>query len=97
MINRKIEALLSLFSATLFLSALLLFSIQPMVAKMVLPMLGGSPAVWNTVVLFFQATLLVGYLYVHATSRFFALKAQTLIHIALLVAAFAVLPFSELQ
>ena len=59
-----------LFSTTLFLSAFLLFSLQPMFAKMVLPRLGGTPAVWNTCMVFFQAALLAGYGYAHlATSR----------------------------
>ena len=54
-----------LFAATLFVSASLLFMIQPMVAKMVLPLLGGSPAVWNACMVFFQALLFLGYLYAH--------------------------------
>ena len=54
---------LPLFMATIFLSAVLVFSVQPMFTKMVLPMLGGSPGVWNTAMLFFQTTLLVGYVY----------------------------------
>jgi len=59
-----------LWSATIFLSAFLLFLVQPMMAKMILPMLGGTPAVWNTCMLFYQATLLAGYAYVHLmTSR----------------------------
>ncbi|HEY1246063.1 MAG TPA: hypothetical protein VGF29_14650, partial [Hyphomicrobiaceae bacterium] len=53
------------FTATTFLSALLLFAIQPMFAKMALPVLGGSPSVWSVSVFFFQAALLVGYLYAH--------------------------------
>lgn len=50
----------TLFAATLFGSAFLLFAVQPMFTKMVLPMLGGSPSVWNTALVFFQATLLAG-------------------------------------
>src|SRR5215213_4091616 len=53
------------FTATTFLSALLLFSVQPMFAKMVLPVLGGSPSVWAVAVFFFQAALLAGYCYAH--------------------------------
>ena len=53
------------FTATTFLSALLLFSVQPMFAKMVLPLLGGSPSVWAVALLFFQGALLVGYGYAH--------------------------------
>ena len=58
-----------LFVCTLFLSSSLLFLVQPMIAKMVLPLLGGTPAVWNTCMVFFQAALLLGYLYVHAVTR----------------------------
>ena len=57
-----------LFVFTLFLSAFLLFCVQPMIAKMVLPLLGGSPAVWSTCMVFFQAALLAGYAYAHATT-----------------------------
>ena len=53
------------FTGTTFLSALLLFAIQPMFAKMVLPVLGGSPSVWSVSVFFFQAALLAGYIYAH--------------------------------
>ena len=66
---RQTGALLPLYVATSLISALLLFSLQPMFTKMVLPLLGGSPAVWNTAMVFFQATLLAGYLYVHVTTR----------------------------
>ena len=58
-----------LFAATLFVSASLLFMVQPMVGKMVLPLLGGSPAVWNACMVFFQALLLLGYLYAHHVDR----------------------------
>ena len=54
-----------LFAVTLFVSASLLFMVQPMVGKMILPLLGGSPAAWNTCMVFFQALLLLGYLYAH--------------------------------
>ncbi len=56
---------LPVFTATLFLSAGLMFLVEPMVAKMVLPRLGGSPAVWSTCLVFFQAVLLLGYAYAH--------------------------------
>src|SRR5262245_31204516 len=57
--------LVALFSLTLFASALLLFSIQPIFAKMLLPLLGGAPGVWNAAMLFYQAALLAGYAYAH--------------------------------
>lgn len=81
-----------LFAATLFLSALLLFWVQPLAGKMVLPLLGGAPAVWNTCLLFFQAALLAGYGYVHASTRWLSTRAQVLLHVALLLAAAFALP-----
>ena len=57
------------FAVTLFVSAFLLFLVQPMVGKMVLPLLGGAPAVWATCMVFFQALLLAGYAYAHAATR----------------------------
>ena len=62
---RNAPAMMWAFTATTFLSALLLFSVQPMFAKMVLPVLGGSPSVWAVAVFFFQAALLAGYCYAH--------------------------------
>lgn len=83
-----------LFICTLFLSSSLLFLVQPMIAKMVLPLLGGTPAVWNTCMVFFQATLLVGYLYVHAVTRWLRLAQQAALHVALLVASLLTLPIA---
>jgi hypothetical protein len=57
------------FSVTIFTGAALLFLVQPMFARMVLPLLGGSPAVWNTAMVFYQAVLLAGYAYAHFTTR----------------------------
>ncbi|MCZ6524807.1 MAG: fused MFS/spermidine synthase [Alphaproteobacteria bacterium] len=85
---------LALYAATLFVGALLLFAVQPMFTKAVLPLLGGSPAVWNTALVFFQAALLAGYVYAHLVSRYLGPKAQPLLHMALLGAAFAVLPIA---
>lgn len=73
------------FSATLFLSAGLLFLVEPMVAKMVLPRLGGTPAVWSTCLVFFQATLLLGYAYAHALTRLLPRAGQILVHVAVLL------------
>lgn len=81
-----------LFAVTLFLSALLLFWVQPLAGKMVLPLLGGAPAVWNTCLLFFQAALLAGYGYVHASTRWLSTRAQVLLHATLLLAAALALP-----
>lgn len=74
-----------LFSATLFTSAALLFWIQPLIAKTLLPVWGGAPAVWNTCLLFFQTMLLVGYVYALASSRWLSLTAQIAIHVILLL------------
>ena len=83
---------LPLYTVTIFLSAFLLFAVQPMFTKMVLPRAGGSPAVWNTSVVFFQAVLLAGYLYAHLSTRLLGLKRQTILHAFVLVSAFLVLP-----
>jgi len=84
--------ILLLFGATLFLSALLLFSVQPLFSKMVLPRLGGTPAVWSVAMVFFQAMLLAGYAYAHGIVRFAGLTGGIVIHIAVLAAAVFWLP-----
>jgi hypothetical protein len=81
-----------LFSLTVFMSAALLFMLQPMFAKMALPLLGGTPAVWNTCMVFFQAVLLVGYSYAHAAPAVLGLRRQAALHLVLLLAALCVLP-----
>ncbi|MCC7010532.1 MAG: fused MFS/spermidine synthase [Acidobacteria bacterium] len=83
---------LGLYTLTIFLSAALLFLVQPMFARMVLPRLGGSPAVWNTAVVFYQAALLAGYAYAYFSSRALSPRAQVLVHFLLLAIPFAVLP-----
>jgi hypothetical protein len=81
-----------LFRVTLFVSAALLFWVQPMMAKMVLPLLGGVPAVWNTCMVFYQILLLIGYAYVHLTTTRLSLRAQMGMHGALLLLAALLLP-----
>ena len=81
-----------LFAATLFVSAVLLFWVQPLVGKLLLPLLGGTPAVWNTCLLFFQAALLGGYAYALALTRWLGARAQVAVHLALLAAAAVSLP-----
>ena len=83
-----------LFSFTLFTSAFLLFWVQLMVAKMILPLLGGSPAVWNTCLFFFQFSLLLGYGYSHLTTKWWGVRRQAWIHIGLLLVPIALLPIS---
>jgi hypothetical protein len=84
--------LLWAFTATTFLSALLLFSVQPMFAKMVLPVLGGSPSVWAVAIFFFQAALLAGYCYAHVLINRAPLPLTGLLHIAVCLLAFLLLP-----
>lgn len=76
----------------MFLSATLLFLVEPMIAKMALPLLGGSPAVWNTCIVFFQAALLAGNLYAYAATKWLRHKTQISVHIGLVLLAFLVLP-----
>ncbi|HTK84102.1 MAG TPA: fused MFS/spermidine synthase [Patescibacteria group bacterium] len=82
-----------LYSLTLLLSAFLLFSVQPLLGKMILPLLGGAPAVWNTAMVFFQAALLAGYAYAHLTSRL-TVGRQALVHFLVLAACAAALPIA---
>ncbi len=83
-----------LFTLAVFLSAALLFAVEPMFGKMVLPLLGGSPAVWTTCMLFFQGALLLGYLYAHWGPRWLGLRRHTLVHIGLLTLCLLNLPIS---
>src|SRR6201992_436233 len=77
----------SLYAFTIFLRAFLLFIVEPMAAKQLLPTLGGSSAVWTTCLVFFSAVLLLGYLYAHWISTNFKPIRQAVIHVALLTAA----------
>ncbi|HYD87465.1 MAG TPA: fused MFS/spermidine synthase [Vitreimonas sp.] len=80
------------FALALFSSAALIFVLQPLFARMVTPLLGGSPQVWNTSMAFFQAALLVGYLYAHLLARVKDLRVQAIAHALVLGAAWLVLP-----
>jgi hypothetical protein len=80
------------FSLALLQSAFLLFCVQPMIARMVLPLLGGSPAVWSTCMVFFQACLIAGYGYAHATTLWLGLRGQVLLHAGLVLGPCLVLP-----
>jgi hypothetical protein len=75
----------------MFVSALLLFLVQPMIGKMVLPLLGGTPAVWNTCMVFYQGLLLAGYYYAHKSTSGLAVKKQTTLHAGVMLAALAML------
>ena len=81
-----------LYSITVFLNAALLFIIEPMVAKMILPFLGGSPAVWNTSLMFYQACLLAGYAYAHFGASWLGTRRHAFVHLILAVAALSLLP-----
>jgi predicted O-methyltransferase YrrM len=82
----------ALFFGTLFASALLLFAVQPMFTKMVLPSLGGSPSVWSVAMVFFQAALLLGYAYAHLLARTLTVGQGALVHLGVLAAAALTLP-----
>jgi hypothetical protein len=84
--------MLLLFALTLFASATLLFLVEPMVGKMILPLLGGTPAVWNTCMVFFQAVLLAGYAYAHATTAWLGARKQAVLHLAVLLVPFLFFP-----
>ena len=81
------------FSLPVFLSAGLLFWVQPLIAKMLLPLLGGAPAVWNTCMVFFQAMLLAGYAYALVITQALKLRQQVALHLIILIATGLLLPF----
>ena len=83
-----------LYGATIFLSSFLLFLVQPLIARLILPWFGGSAAVWTTCMLFFQALLLAGYAYAHLLSRYSRGKFEALMHTALLAVALVTLPIA---
>jgi hypothetical protein len=85
---------LVVYTVSIFVSALLLFSVQPLFTKMVLPRLGGSPAVWSVAMVFFQSLLLAGYVYAHLLMRINSRVIPIVVHLVLLVAAFVTLPLA---
>ena len=95
------KRVLLLFALTIFCSAFLLFQVQPMISKFILPWFGGSPAVWTTAMLFFQCVLCAGYVYAHVLTRLRSRQWQAGIHIALLLLgallALTILPDSNLK
>src|ERR1700733_12338460 len=97
-IDAKASMSMAVFAAAIFLSAFLLFWVQPLFSKMVLPLLGGAPSVWNTAMMFFQLLLLAGYGYVHLlTHRVAGLRGQLAIHGVVLAGGFIFLPFAVSQ
>src|SRR5512142_1563277 len=78
-----------LYALTIVVSAFLLFQVQPVIAKIILPWFGGSAAVWTTCLLFFQMALLLGSVYAHAVVRYLKPRVQAQLHLALLVISVA--------
>jgi hypothetical protein len=91
---QKAYALVWAYTLTIFLSAALLFLVQPMFGRMVLPMLGGSPAVWNTTMVFYQGVLLLGYAYAHFSTRLLGVRRQAVVHLALMLVPLLLLPIA---
>ena len=82
------------YGLTIFLSAFLLFQVQPLIGKMILPWFGGSAAIWTTCMLFFQTVLLLGYFYSHWVTRSLTPSGQSLVHGVLLMVSLLLLPVS---
>src|SRR5450631_3859521 len=80
------------YAVTIFLSAFLLFQVQPMIAKFILPWFGGSAAVWSASLLFFQLVLLAGYFYAYVLIRYLKPRQQFYVHVVLLAVSLATLP-----
>ncbi len=91
--DSKVAMLFSIWCAiSILLSAFLVFQIQPVFSKMILPWFGGSPAVWTACLMFFQLTLLAGYAYAFSVNRLLPLKGQAIVHLALIIASLLYLP-----
>lgn len=86
------RGLVWVYATTIFVSAFLLFQVQPIISKFILPWFGGTPAVWTTCMVFFQSVLFAGYLYAHLSQTFLKPWAQALVHAALICAALLMLP-----
>jgi hypothetical protein len=82
------------YALAIFSGAFLLFQVQPLIGKYILPWFGGGPGVWTTCMLFFQLLLLAGYAYAHFASRWLRPRSQAVLHLVLLVAALALLPIT---
>lgn len=91
-VPRALSLALPAFTSAIFVSAFLLFAVQPMFAKMVLPRLGGSPSVWSVAMCFFQAALLIGYGYAHLLTRTLSLMSAVVVHIGVSLLALVALP-----
>src|SRR5271154_723337 len=91
------KVVVAVYVAALGLSAALLFGVQPMFAKMVLPRLGGSASVWSVAMVFFQTMLLAGYLYAHLLTRYLGFRWAVAIHLIVLTITFVALPIGVAQ
>src|SRR5689334_6618688 len=85
------------FAVTIFIGAFLLFQVQPLIGKYILPWFGGGPGVWTTCLLFFQTLLLGGYAYAHFSSTYLKPRKQAVLHFALLALSLAVLPITPAE
>jgi hypothetical protein len=100
MTSKRLEPASIVLAATIFLSAFLLFQIQPLISKVILPWFGGTSAVWTTSLLFFQSVLFAGYLYAHLVASRLTPRVQAGVHLAMLtlaVATLSILPGAELK
>ena len=79
--------LAALYAGTIFVSAFLLFQIQPLISRFILPWFGGTPAVWTTCLVFFQTALFAGYTYAHLSEHYFSPRLRTIVHLCLIAAA----------
>src|SRR5436190_2524505 len=84
--------MMAAFAVTIFTGAFLLFQVQPLIGKFILPWFGGGPGVWTSCMLFFQVTLLAGYSYAHWIANKFSGRAQLITHVGLLVLSLLFLP-----
>src|SRR3974390_892845 len=82
------------YALTIFTGAFLLFQVQPLIGKYILPWFGGGPGVWTICMMFFQVFLLAGYAYAHAVSRWLKPSRQALVHLVLLLVSLALLPIT---
>src|SRR5579859_3347276 len=85
---------LALFGCTIFVGSALVFLVEPMVGKMLLPLFGGTPAVWAVSLVFFQAVLLAGYAFAHLSMRMLTVRRQSFIQLGLLLVPLALLPIA---
>src|SRR5207247_2676795 len=90
-------AIIAAYAVTIFASAFLLFQVQPLISKFILPWFGGSPAVWTAAMLFFQVALFGGYLYAHLTSTYLKARGQFALHLVLLAAAAALALYTQIS